>query len=129
MERKNLYYPGIWPKLSGASTLVKIGEHIEISGIVASDPKGTLVGESSAYEQTKYIFKKINKLLSEVGAGFKDVIKVKLYTTDMGLAKDIADAHKEVMGEFQPCSTIYEVKKLILPEYLVSVEVSAIVAK
>jgi enamine deaminase RidA (YjgF/YER057c/UK114 family) len=125
MERTNIYYPGIWTKMAGASTLVKIGHRIEMSGMVASDPNGMLVGGSSGYEQTKYIFKKAQKLLEDVGSGLQDIIKIKVYTIDMGLVKDIAKAHEEILGEYKPCSTIIEATKLILPEYLVCVEVSA----
>ena len=125
MERINIYYPGIWTKMAGGSTLVKIGHRIEMSGMVASDPNGMLVGGASGYEQTKYIFKKAQKLLQEVGSGLKDIIKIKIYTIDMSIVKEIARAHNEILGEYKPCSTIIEVTKLILPEYLVSIEISA----
>jgi enamine deaminase RidA (YjgF/YER057c/UK114 family) len=126
MDRTNLSYPGIWPNLSGASALVKIDKIITTSGMVASDPNGTLVGSDSAYEQTKYIFKKIQKLLHDAGADLKDIIKVTVYTTDAGLAKEIGKAHKEILGDIAPCSSLIEVRKFILPEYLVAIEVTAI---
>jgi enamine deaminase RidA (YjgF/YER057c/UK114 family) len=127
MQRKNISYPGKWPDISGGSMMVRVGNTIEMSAMVASDPNGTLVGETSAYEQTKYIFKKVDKLLREAQSSINDVIRTRFYVIDMSFSKDVAKAHKEIFDNINPCTSIYEVSKLLLPEYLVAVEISAVI--
>jgi enamine deaminase RidA (YjgF/YER057c/UK114 family) len=94
---------------------------------VASDENGNTVGKNNPYEQTKYILQKIEKVLQQAGASLKDVIRTRMFVTEIRNWEEYGRAHGEFFAEIKPCTTMVEVSSLIGDEYLVEIEVSAVV--
>lgn len=126
--RTNYSSGAIWEDKVGYSRAVKVGNHIEISGTVASDENGKVVGENDAYEQTKFILQKIEKALLQAGASLSDVVRTRMFVTDISLFDEYAKAHGEVFGAIKPCTSMLEVKGLVSPDYLIEIEATAILA-
>jgi len=94
---------------------------------VASGPGGNVVGINDAYEQTRYIYQKIEKTLQNAGSSMKDVVRVRMFVTDISRWQEYAKAHSEFFIDIKPCNSMIEVKGLIEREYLVEIEVTAII--
>jgi len=128
MERINYSSGSKWEDIIGYSRAVKVGNVIEVTGTVASGEDGKVVGADDAYEQTKYIYQKIETVLRRGGAGMKDVIRVRMFVTDISRWQEYGRAHSEFFKEIKPCNTMVEVKALIEPEYLIEIEATAIIS-
>jgi enamine deaminase RidA (YjgF/YER057c/UK114 family) len=126
MQRVNYASGAKWEDIVGYSRAVKIGNIIEVTGTVAVDEHNELVGRGDAYEQTKYILQKIEKVLGQAGAQMKDVIRTRIYVTDISRWEEYGRAHGEFFGKIKPCTTMVEVKALISADYLVEIEASAV---
>jgi enamine deaminase RidA (YjgF/YER057c/UK114 family) len=127
MERINFSSGAKWEDIVGYSRAVKVGNIIEVTGTVAVDENNQLVGENSAYEQTLFILQKIEKILIGAGASMKDVIRTRIYVTDISRWEEYGKAHGEIFSLIKPCTTMVEVKALIDPSFLVEIEASAII--
>lgn len=125
-ERTNYSSGAKWEDIVGYSRAVKIGNTIEVTGTVAADENSNLVGGSSAYEQTKYIIQKIEAVLLRAGASLKDVVRTRLFVTDISRWEEYGKAHGEFFSDIRPCTSMIEVKGLIAPEYLIEIEATAI---
>ena len=126
--RINYSSGAIWEDKVGYSRAVKVGNHIEVSGTVASDEEGKVVGKDSAYEQTKYILEKIEKALQQAGASLRDVVRTRMFVTDISRFDEYGRAHGEVFGSIKPCTSLLEVKGLVSPDYLIEIEATAILS-
>lgn len=127
LARRTNYSSGaVWEDKVGYSRAVKVGNHIEVSGTVASDENGNVVGRNDAYEQTKFILQKIETVLHRAGASLKDVVRTRMFVTDISRFGEYGKAHGEVFGSIKPCTSMLEVKGLVAPDYLVEIEVTAI---
>jgi enamine deaminase RidA (YjgF/YER057c/UK114 family) len=126
--RINYSSGAIWEDRVGYSRAVKVGNHIEVSGTVASDEEGKVVGKDSAYEQTKYILEKIEKALQQAGASLRDVVRTRMFVTDISRFDEYGRAHGEVFGTIKPCTSLLEVKGLVSPDYLIEIEATAILS-
>ena len=126
MQRVNYASGAKWEEIVGYSRAVKIGNVIEVTGTVAVDEHNAVVGKGDAYEQTKYILQKIEKVLGQAGAQLKDVIRTRIYFTDISRWEEYGRAHGEFFSKIKPCTTMVEVKALISADYLVEIEASAI---
>lgn len=124
--RKNISSGAKWENIVGYSRAVRVGNVIEISGTVASNGN-SVVGESSEYEQTKFILKKIENTLHEAGATINDVVRTRIYVKNIEKWSDVAKAHLEIFKEIKPATSMVEVSNLISPEYLVEIEATAVV--
>ena len=127
MQRINYESGAHWEETIGYSRAVKMGNIVEVSGTVSVDENHRLVGADNPYEQTKYILKKIEKVLERAGATLKDVVRTRIYVTDISKSEQFGRAHGEIFKEIRPCTSMIQVSALIAPEYLVEVEVSAII--
>lgn len=127
-NRTNYPSGAIWEDKVGYSRAVKVGNHIEISGTVASDEKGNVVGKDDPYEQTKFILQKIEKALTEAGASLTDVVRTRMFVTDISRFDEYAKAHGEIFHSIKPCTSMIEVKGFVSPEYLIEIEVTAIIS-
>lgn len=127
-HRTNISSGAIWEDKVGYCRAVKVGNHIEVSGTVASDEAGNIVGSNNAYEQTKYILQKIEKALQQAGASLQNVVRTRMFVTDISRFDEYGKAHGEVFSTIKPCTSMIEVKGLVAPEYLVEIEATAILS-
>lgn len=110
----------------GYSRAVKVGNTIEVSGTVATNETGGVVGENDAYTQTKYIILKIEKVLNAAGASLVNVVRTRMFVTDISRWEEYGRAHGESFGKIKPCTSMIGVSALIAPEYLVEIEATAV---
>ena len=126
-DRINYSSGSKWEDIVGYSRAVKIGNLIEVTGTVASDDDGKVVGAEDAYAQTKFIYQKIEAVLKRAGAAMKDVVRVRMYVTDISRWQEYGRAHSEFFKDIKPCNTMVEVSALIEPGYLIEIEATAII--
>ncbi len=127
MERTNYSSGAKWEDVVGYSRAVKIGNTVEVTGTVAVDENNNLIGGNSAYEQTRFIIQKIESVLHKAGASLKDVVRTRMFVTDISRWEEYGKAHGEFFKDIKPCTSMIEVKGLIAPEYLIEIEATAIV--
>ena len=125
-KRINFSSGAVWEDTVGYSRAVKIKDMIFISGTVAIDNQGNVVGKGSAYEQTKFIIEKISKALIELDAGLINVVRTRIFVTDINKWEEIGKAHGEFFSDIKPATSMIEVNKLISSEYLLEIEVDAV---
>jgi enamine deaminase RidA (YjgF/YER057c/UK114 family) len=125
--RLNISSGAKWEERVGYSRAVRVGNIIEVAGTTAVDDTDHVVGVDDPYQQTKFILSKIDKALTAAGAALKDVVRTRMFVTDMTDWEEIGRAHGEYFRDIKPASTMVEVKSLIGPELLVEIEVTAIV--
>lgn len=129
MQKRINYSSGaVWEDKVGYSRAVKVGAHIEVSGTVASDEAGNVVGPDDAYTQTKFALHKIEKALVQAGATLKDVVRTRMFVTDISRFEEFAKAHSEVFGAIKPCTSLLEIKGLVSPVFLIEIEATAILS-
>jgi enamine deaminase RidA (YjgF/YER057c/UK114 family) len=126
-KRVNISSGSPWEDVVGYSRAVRIGNIVEVAGTTAVDGT-TMIGEGSAYEQTKFILQKIEKALQQAGASVQDVVRTRVYVTDISQWEEVGRAHGEVFHTIKPASAMVEVAALIDPKMLVEIEATAIVA-
>jgi enamine deaminase RidA (YjgF/YER057c/UK114 family) len=127
MSRRINYSSGSkWEDIVGYSRAVKIGNVVEVTGTVASGDDGNVVGKNDAYAQTKFIYQKIESVLQRAGAEMKDVIRIRMFVTDISRWQEYGKAHSEFFKDIKPCNTMVEVSALIEPDYLIEIEATAI---
>jgi enamine deaminase RidA (YjgF/YER057c/UK114 family) len=125
-DRLNISSGAKWEDLVGYSRAVRVGNVIEVAGTTAVDEAGNLVGIDNPYEQTRYIITKIEKAIIQAGATLKDIVRTRIFTTDISRWEEIGKAHGEFFREIKPASSMVEVKSLINPELLVEIEATGI---
>jgi enamine deaminase RidA (YjgF/YER057c/UK114 family) len=128
-KRINISSGAKWEDIVGYSRAVRIGNVIEVAGTTAVDDRGEIVGLNSPYEQTKYIFLKIEKALKEAGSSLQDVVRTRMFVTDISKWEDIGRAHGEYFKDIKPAASMIEVSGLITPGLLIEIEVTAIISK
>lgn len=130
MSRRVNYSSGaIWEDKVGYSRAVKVGNHIEVSGTVASNEKGEVIGKGDAYQQTVFILQKIEKTLKEAGATLNNVVRTRMFVTDISRFDEYGKAHGEFFSSIKPCTSMIEVKGLVAPDYLIEIEATAILSE
>ena len=129
MQRVNYASGAQWEEIVGYSRAVRIGNLVEVTGTVAVDESNNVVGKDNPYEQTRYILQKIEKVLERAGASMKDVIRTRIYVTDISKWEEYGRAHGEFFRKIKPCTTMVEIKGLISPEYLVEIEATALLQR
>ncbi|HLX93900.1 MAG TPA: RidA family protein [Puia sp.] len=128
MEQRTNYSSGaIWEEIVGYSRAVRIGNLVEVTGTVAIDEDNKPVAVGDAYGQTAYIIDKIEKILARAGATLKDVVRTRMFVTDISRWQEYGKAHGERFRTIKPCTTMVEVKSLITPEYLIEIEATAVI--
>lgn len=126
MQRLNISSGAPWEAKVGYSRAVRIGNVVEVSGTVSQDGD-KVIGINNAYEQTKHALAKIEAALVKAGASLHDVIRTRMYVTDISKWEEIGRAHGEFFQAIRPATTMVEVSRLISPELLVEIEATAIV--
>ncbi|MDQ4140682.1 MAG: RidA family protein [Bacteroidota bacterium] len=127
MNRQNISSGAVWEDVIGYSRAVRIGNVIEVAGTTAVDGD-MVIGLDDAYEQTKFILTKIEKALQEAGASLTDVVRTRMFVTDISNWEEIGRAHGERFKTIKPVTSMLEVKALIQPELLVEIEATAILS-
>ena len=116
----------VWEDVVGYSRAVRDGNIIEVAGTTAVDENGNIIGINDPYVQTRFIIQKAEKALKELGCSLENVIRTRMYVTDISKWEEIGRAHGEFFGEIKPATTMVEVSKLISPEIVVEIEFSAV---
>jgi len=125
MERKKVSSGTHWEETVGYSRAIQVGNYIEVSGTTAVE-NNEVVCIGDAYGQTKCIFNKIEKALNELDAKLSDVVRTRMYVTDITKFEEYTKAHGEVFKDIRPSATLVEVKGLVDPNMLIEIEVTAI---
>ncbi|MFN8346267.1 MAG: RidA family protein [Spirosomataceae bacterium] len=125
-KRINISSGAPWEAVVGYSRAVRVGNIVEVTGTVATDENGP-VAVGDAYGQTKFILKKIEQILEQAGASLADVVRTRLFVTDISKWEAYGKAHGEFFGKILPCTTMVEVSKLISSEYMIEIEATAII--
>ncbi|MEU4597799.1 MULTISPECIES: RidA family protein [Nocardia] len=112
----------------GYSRAVRVGDHVLVSGTTAALPGGGAVGGDDIGAQTREILARIATALDQAGASVRDVVRTRMFVTDISRWPEVAAAHAEVFGDIRPAASMYEVTALIAPGLLVEIEADAIVA-
>ena len=124
MKRINFSSGGKWESLIGYSRAVRVGNQVFVSGCTAADKNGVVSGD--AYSQTAKTLETVRLALEGVGASLSDVVRTRMFLTNMNDWQAVGRAHGEVFGQILPAATMLEVSKLIAPEMLVEIEVDAV---
>ena len=123
-QRRNFSSGAKWEDIVGYSRAVQAGNTLEISGTVATDGP-EIVGKGDFYLQTKFILQKIDGVLKQAGFELKDVVRTRMFVTDISHWEEVGKAHGEFFAAIKPATTMIEVSSLIDPDYLVEIEVTA----
>ncbi len=123
--RKNFSSGAKWEDIVGYSRAVQIGNQLEVSGTVATDDNG-VVGKDDFYAQTKFILQKIEKVLHQADFKLENVVRTRMFVTDISYWEEIGKAHGEFFKNIKPVTSMIEISALIDPDYLVEIEVTAV---
>lgn len=124
-DRQNISSGAKWEDVVGYSRAVRVGSRIYLTGTTAIDERNELVGIGDAYAQTVQVIRNIERALKQAGATLENVVRTRMFVTDIRRWEEYGRAHREFFGGIRPCATMIEVRALIDPEMLIEIEAEA----
>jgi enamine deaminase RidA (YjgF/YER057c/UK114 family) len=124
-ERRNIGSGGKWEDIVGYSRAVRVGDRVYVSGTTAADNDGNIVGANDAYRQTIQAIRTLETALKQAGAALENVVRTRMFVTDISRWEEYARAHGEIFRDVRPCATMVEVRALIHPDMLIEIEADA----
>jgi enamine deaminase RidA (YjgF/YER057c/UK114 family) len=124
-DRQNISSGAKWEEIVGYSRAVRVGSRIYLTGTTAIDENGQIVGTGDAYLQTVQIIRNVERALKQAGATLENVVRTRMFVTDIRRWEEYGRAHREFFGSIRPCATMIEVRALIDPAMLIEIEVEA----
>ncbi len=127
-DRRRIVSVSPYEDVIGFSRAVRVGDLVFVSGTVAWGPDGKLVGLGDVYAQAKQTIANIENYLRQAGAGLRDVVRTRIYLTDISRWEEVARAHREAFADVRPASSLLEMSRLASPDMLVEIEAVAVVS-
>ena len=127
MQRQNIAATVPWARIVGYSRAVRVGPFVHVTGTIGCDESGQVIGEGDAYAQAVAAIRKIEVALRDAGATLADVVRTRIYVTDIDQWEKIGRAHAEYFADIKPATTMIEVSRLITPQAVVEIEADAVI--